>query len=569
MTSIITHRGIDAEQNHLFTESSREAFQYFLDNGYGLEFDIQFTKDNVPVISHDTSLARIAENENLPLISEMTVNDFLKTSLPNGHTLTLAELVGMIRNSAKNTTSLHALHLKYRNQEPEVLEILIPFLKKLPDNCIVFDVMPETAQTLKDTIPHLQLAASVAHQYDIARYNSAVGNTLISKEEAIMYRSIYDWVWLDEWDRTDSGEQTKNLYSKENFEKLREAQYKIAIVSPELHATSPKLLGSETHSDGQNIEALQARWEEVAKLKPDAICTDYPHIYTLTLSIKSKPRIALCLSGQPRSIREAYPYIKRNIIDCNSNVDVFVHSWFNAENVGNEYKETSDTMGNKQIPLENPDTPALIRQSYNPIEMILEPQQDFTEESKLFPEIPRDSTNTFGSLSMWTSIKKSNELKTAYEQKNGFLYDYVIRARFDCIPLRKIKVSQFDTNAVHGQGVIDGKNITLYDQIIIGSSKNMNSVSAIADNIFDYLPKVNLWNNEPILRYHLQSNHIPIKTHSWYVVLIRQETATSAIRASLKSYTKSEFFKFVSRSVKVLPFFGNKYTAWRNTKKSI
>ncbi|MDQ5912080.1 MAG: hypothetical protein QG570_262 [Patescibacteria group bacterium] len=279
--------------------------------------------------------------------------------------------------------------------------------------------------------------------------------------------------------------------------------------------------------------------------------------------MKKIHRVALCISGQPRSIKEAYPYIKRNIIDCNENVDIFAHCWFNTENAGKQYKETSNTMGNKKVPLENSNTPALIQQLYSPIKMITEPQQDFTEQSKLFPEIPRDATNTFGSLSMWTSIKKANDLKLSFEYENSFTYDYVIRARFDCIPLKKIKVSSLNKESIHCQGVTDNANITIYDQIIIGSSKNINGVSSIVDNIFEYINKTNFWNNEYILKYYLESNNIAIKTHSWFVVLIRQETALSAILSSLKNYAKSEILKLASKSIKSIPYLGNKYILWR------
>lgn len=570
MTLIISHRGIDTEKNHSFTESSRESFQYFLDAGYGIEFDIQITKDSIPVISHDTSLARIAKDDNLPQISEMTVSEFLETKLPNGHTLTLAELMSMMERVEKKSARLHALHLKHHNQTKESLSLLLPFLKETQHlSVLVFDVKPDVAKTLKVEIPNLQLAASVADSNDIIRYNKVVGGTLISIEDAISYRNYYDWVWLDEWDKTRSDGGRKNFYSKENFEKLHEAKYKIAIVSPELHATSPKLLGGEAHPDGQNLNMLIKYWQKLSLLKPDSVCTDYPKICSATLSAAKKPHIALCLSGQPRSIKEAYPYIRRNIIDCNENVDVFVHSWFNAENAGKKYKETSDTMTGKEVPVEDLNTPRLIEELYKPLRMELEPQQDFTAQSQLFQEIPRDATNTFGSLSMWTSIKKANQLKSEYEQDNNFTYDFVIRARFDCIPLRKIKVSQLDTNAVHGQGITDQSSITLYDQIIVGSSKNMDYVSDIIDHIFNYLPKVNLWNNEHILRHHLQANNIPIATHSWYIVLIRKETAMSAIRASAKNYLKSDFVKALSKGIKAVPLFGNKYAAWRSSKKSI
>ena len=57
------------------------------------------------------------------------------------------------------------------------------------------------------------------------------------------------------------------LYTAENFERLRLAGYKIALVTPELHATS--------HQDAKDKESLFKRINEIIKLRPNAICTNY------------------------------------------------------------------------------------------------------------------------------------------------------------------------------------------------------------------------------------------------------------------------------------------------------
>lgn len=276
---IITHRGLDYENNHSFTESSRGAFQFFLDKGFGLEFDVQITKDGVPVISHDSSLSRVAKHE-LPAIADQTVSEFLGTKLPNGNTLTLETLIAMLYEAKQTTNSVHALHLKTSNQTEAGLLVLLPFLAQLTDLPImVFDATPAVGRKIKKQIGDISLAASVAHPYDVARYNGAVGGTLLTLKDMETYRDIYDWAWLDEWDRTDEN-GTKALYTAETFATLRALGYKLALVSPELHATSPKLLGGESHQDAANFESLKARWDEVAAFKPDAICTDYPFCFS-------------------------------------------------------------------------------------------------------------------------------------------------------------------------------------------------------------------------------------------------------------------------------------------------
>lgn len=278
MINVITHRGLDAEGNHPYTESSREAFTHSLHEGFGIEFDIRITKDSIPVISHDESLTRItkiAEDK----ISNITQVDFSNTKLPNGHTILMSELIKLLRIINKNATYLHALHLKHHNQTEAQFETLLPYLSQLTDlPIIVFDVNPSNAQKLKKHIPTLKLAASVAHSFDVQRYNSAVGGTLLTVDDMVHYTELYDWIWLDEWDRTDEHHNQKTLYEADTFDHLRTLGYKISVVSPELHATSPNILGGRSHQDADNEATLRNRWYELIDLVPDAICTDYPHI---------------------------------------------------------------------------------------------------------------------------------------------------------------------------------------------------------------------------------------------------------------------------------------------------
>ena len=138
------------------------------------------------------------------------------------------------------------------------------------------DTPPALTRILKGEFPELQCSPSVAHPYDIKRYNSAVKNTLITLEVAIENKDLYDRVWLDEWDLTSHNGKTKKLYTEEIFEKLRAAGLKINVVTPELHRTSPHLLGGESHPDAMSLERLFVRVHEILELQPDGICTDYP-----------------------------------------------------------------------------------------------------------------------------------------------------------------------------------------------------------------------------------------------------------------------------------------------------
>ena len=92
----------------------------------------------------------------------------------------------------------------------------------------------------------------------------------------VAYKNIFDWAWLDEWDRTDKNNSIKTLYNAKNFAVLKKYKFKIALVTPELHSTSPDLLGGESHQDAADHNLLFTRIKKIIKLNPDAICTDYP-----------------------------------------------------------------------------------------------------------------------------------------------------------------------------------------------------------------------------------------------------------------------------------------------------
>lgn len=276
---IITHRGLEPSRRNFYPESSYEAFENQLNRDFRIEFDIAFVKEEI-IIFHDSNLKRITDGKDKRAFEKIELEELKKIRYGNekqGRISTFNELMELIRKSKRK---INALHFKGKYQKNHCLDLLIKSLKRnedIIDKIIIFDVKPKTAKILKVNFPELNLAPSVAHEYDIKRYNSVMEGTLISVEEAIAYKNegLYDWVWLDEWDLVGK-EGRKKFYTKETFEKLKQAGYKIALVTPELHGTSPGLLGGEAHEDTENKKKLFDRIKEILDLTPDAICTDYP-----------------------------------------------------------------------------------------------------------------------------------------------------------------------------------------------------------------------------------------------------------------------------------------------------
>lgn len=273
---ILTHRGLDPAIKGYFTESSREAFNDQLARGFGLEFDIQRASAGVLVVFHDSDLARITAGRDTRKIADMLSSDLVSQDFNGCHLVTFSEMAGLIA-AHENMNALYFVHIKHSFQKKRYLDEIVEKIEGAPlERIILFDVTVPSAEYIKKINSHIHIAPSIAHPYDRERYNSAVGGTMLTVGEVIYHRDIYDWVWLDEWDTIDAAGAEKKLYSKDTFMLLRSHDFHIALVSPELHATSPGRIGGKAHADGINRTRLKTRLQEILKLQPDAVCTDYP-----------------------------------------------------------------------------------------------------------------------------------------------------------------------------------------------------------------------------------------------------------------------------------------------------
>jgi hypothetical protein len=276
---LITHRAIDValgdSTGWMQKESRWERFYEQIKAGWGLEFDVRQSKDGHLVISHDPGLARIVPGCDR-LISSLTVREFEAIRAPGGRLCSLDELLSLI---AESGSTISALHLKSHCHDPPILEKIIealaPKIKSLIGRLLIFDATPRVAEEIALKLPGIDVAASVAHPYDVARYGAKTGGTLLTLDGLLSNRHLYSWVWMDEWDTLDAGDSEKIFVNCGSVELVQKAGFKVAVVSPELHAASPSLLGGEAHKDGANERRLVDRWKELRQLGVDALCTDH------------------------------------------------------------------------------------------------------------------------------------------------------------------------------------------------------------------------------------------------------------------------------------------------------
>lgn len=279
---LISHRWLDPLNNDFhYAESSKEAFENLLERWFWLEFDINFSKDLIPLVFHDSWLSRISNWKDNREFSDVKRVDIKNYKLPNEcHFISIEDLFELIENKQRIWIQ-SALHLKSKFQRKELLDILIENIRIHPnitDKLFIFDVKVDTAKYLKDKLSVIKLFFSGSHNYDKERFNDSVWWTLYTIKEVIENKNFIDWVRLDEWDRKNRN-GTKKLYTAEIINQLKSLWLKTAIISPELHAKSPWLLWWEYHDDAENDRKLRQRIEEIKFLNPDFTCSDYLDYY--------------------------------------------------------------------------------------------------------------------------------------------------------------------------------------------------------------------------------------------------------------------------------------------------
>jgi hypothetical protein len=127
-------------------------------------------------------------------------------------------------------------------------------------------------------------------------------------------------------------------------------------------------------------------------------------------------RIAVCLSGQPRSIEFARKSILRYFNAEGVQVDFFCHAWDY-----NTWKLPDHSIGEYQQLDKDWLTEQLLQ--FNPISYVIETQEDLFKAQEPMGYVP------FGSL--YWSMMIANHLKRAHEIEMGFRYDVVFKCRYD------------------------------------------------------------------------------------------------------------------------------------------
>lgn len=207
-------------------------------------------------------------------------------------------------------------------------------------------------------------------------------------------------------------------------------------------------------------------------------------------------KIALCFSGQPRSVEETFPYIEEHILNRFS-PDIYAHVWYDDAWVGKRIVSAGGVVATNPI---KDNVIHKIQTLYQPKRLLIDSPKVFDEKeysSRKFPQIKPQN-----SLSQRYSIQKAFELIDSS-------YDVVIRMRFDWAIQTMIELPTvfgkilMPNDCPHNDGV--------NDQFAIGPTNLMKVYCNLYDNIDRLFYNDGVVFCDEILLYkHLKQYNVPI-----------------------------------------------------------
>lgn len=202
-------------------------------------------------------------------------------------------------------------------------------------------------------------------------------------------------------------------------------------------------------------------------------------------------KIAICLHGylhnsvDPKSGFKGKNYISQQILKYGS-ADFFIHSW----DLKNEQE---------------------ILKLYSPRLFQFEPQKEFKKELSQIDQVYIDQNfnraksgiyktlTPYQTFSFSYSRKRAIELKTEYEKKHNFKYDWVVTCRFDLGQRSKGRagyrsVSEIDFNPEYNSNflycaIFNQLNAGYPDQWFYSNSENMDLLATFFDKAIEYYQK--------------------------------------------------------------------------------
>ena len=222
-------------------------------------------------------------------------------------------------------------------------------------------------------------------------------------------------------------------------------------------------------------------------------------------------RIALCFSGLPRNIKDTYRSISKNLIKPNGIKDIFIHVWEceNGDDIGNKWRHYIYDKSDREYMLEK----------YAPRRCFEETQESFRNGPEYIPDAildkyPTDKKATTRSdkQSQFYSLYQSVKLVSDYQKEHGFVYDMIIRLRFDLVFFTPIIVADLNPSELHVSYFMTNTETGLMvnDWLSIGSYDNTQKYAEIWNNFIPILEQGTKLHPEEMMATNLKNYNIKI-----------------------------------------------------------
>lgn len=229
-------------------------------------------------------------------------------------------------------------------------------------------------------------------------------------------------------------------------------------------------------------------------------------------------RIAICLSGQIRSWRKCIDTWKLIYQHYpNAQIDYFIHTW-DENSYPAKFGNTKETVKVSQEEIDE-------------IIEILKPKKILFEKSKKFSSLKNNSTlDNSPYLSQYYGVLRCARLKKQYELENDFIYDVVVRLRFDLFITQVVLdgphfiIKEKTIYGIHYGYDWDRRCFRFGDMFFLSDSMTYDILSEyyygvhlLPDHWFDTsIPPEFAWH------YYIKNNNIDLEINYWDVKLMRQ-----------------------------------------------
>jgi hypothetical protein len=269
--------------------------------------------------------------------------------------------------------------------------------------------------------------------------------------------------------------------------------------------------------------------------------------------------VAVCISGQARNVPACHDSLLENLLG-GQRCDFFVHSWSQSElHIRDSYAAfvAGETRWNRfwkyrqlkrrfedylermavrtrSFPKQPDEIRSVVETAYHPVALQVEPQEDFDvsrfDHRQQNATIKLEETHLKNLLSMFTSMQRACELKSAHERETGVQYDCVVRCRSDLFFFAPFSLADYADLLEKAVVVPRGGDFRggLNDQLALSSSQNMNAYCSAAGFVDAYYESGGLMHAESLLRAHLADRGLTVERAPIDYEIVREHFADAA-----------------------------------------